>query len=79
MKLCTPVQEGCGYKYTLRVHCYSALSAKYFTVCITYQPPLVKISKGSRQWGRWTAGTWSSTLFNWTVSSHACSLYRCWI
>ena len=41
MKLCTAVQEGCGYKDTLRTHCYFALSAKYFIVCITYQPPLV--------------------------------------
>jgi hypothetical protein len=42
MKLCTAVQEGCGYKDTLRAHCYFAPSAKYFTVCITYQPPLVE-------------------------------------
>jgi len=41
MKLCTAVQEGCGYKDTLRVHCYFAPLAKYFTVCITYQLPLV--------------------------------------
>jgi hypothetical protein len=41
MKLCTAVQEGCGYKDTLRAHrCFAPL-AKYFTVCITYQPPLV--------------------------------------
>ena len=41
MKLCTAVQEGCGYKHTLRAHRYFAPSVKYFTVCITYQPPLV--------------------------------------
>jgi len=41
MKLCTAVQEGCGYKDTLRAHRYFAPLAKYFTVCITYQPPLV--------------------------------------
>ena len=41
MKLCTAMQEGCGYKDTLRAHRYFAPSAKYFTVCITYQPPLV--------------------------------------
>jgi hypothetical protein len=42
MKLCTVVQEGCGYKDTLDAHRYFAPSAKYFTVCITYQPPLVR-------------------------------------
>ena len=42
MKLCTAVQEGCGYKDTLRSRRYFAPSAKYFTVCITYQPPLVQ-------------------------------------
>jgi len=41
MKLYTAVQEGCGYKDTLRTHRYFALLAKYFTVCITYQLPLV--------------------------------------
>jgi len=35
------VQDGCGYKDTLRTHRYFALLAKYFTVCITYQPTLV--------------------------------------
>jgi len=35
------VQEGCGYKDTLRTHHYYAPLAKYFTVCITYQPTLV--------------------------------------
>ena len=40
MKLCTAVQEGCGYKDTLRARRYFAMLAKYFTVCITYQPPL---------------------------------------
>ena len=43
MKLCTAVQEGCGYKDTLCAHRYSAPSAKYFAVCIIYQPPLVFI------------------------------------
>jgi len=43
MKLRTAVQEGCGYKETLRAHRYFALLAKYFTVCITYQPPLVQL------------------------------------
>ena len=43
MKLRTAVQEGCGYKDTLRAHRYFAPSAKYFTVYITYQPPLVYI------------------------------------
>ena len=41
MKLCTAVQEGCGYKDTLRAHRYFAPLAKYFTVCITYQPVYV--------------------------------------
>jgi hypothetical protein len=41
MKLCAAVQEGCGYKDTLGAHRYFAPLAKYFTVCITYQPPLV--------------------------------------
>jgi len=41
MKLCTAVQEGWGYKDTLRAHRYFAPLAKYFTVCITYQPSLV--------------------------------------
>ena len=41
MKLCTAVQEGCGYNDTLRAHRYFAPSEKYFTVCITYQPPLI--------------------------------------
>jgi len=41
MKLCTAVQEGCGYKDTLREHHYFAPLAKYFTVCITYQPAYV--------------------------------------
>jgi len=35
------MQEGCGYKNTLGLHRYIAPLAKYFTVCITYQPPLV--------------------------------------
>jgi hypothetical protein len=39
MKLCTAVQEGCGYKDTLGARRYFAPLAKYFTVCITYQPP----------------------------------------
>jgi len=43
MKLCTAVQEGCGYKDTLRAHRYYALLAKYFTVCFTYQPTAVLI------------------------------------
>jgi len=45
------VQEGCGYKDTLRAHRYFAPSAKYFTVCITYQPPLVyfRMSRNDRQ------------------------------
>jgi hypothetical protein len=46
MKLSTAVQEGCGYKDTLRAHRYFAPLAKYFTVCITYQPPLEAPSKG---------------------------------
>jgi len=41
MKLCATVQEGCGYKDTLRALRYFASLAKYFTVCITYQSPLV--------------------------------------
>ena len=41
MKLCTAVQEGCGYKETLSAHRYFVPLAKYFTVCITYQPNLV--------------------------------------
>ena len=39
MELCTALQEGCGYKDTLSAHRYFVPSAKYFTVCITYQPP----------------------------------------
>ena len=42
MKVSTAVQEGCGYKDTLRALRYFAPLAKYFTVCITYQPPLVR-------------------------------------
>jgi hypothetical protein len=41
MNLCTAVQEGCGYKDTLRAHRYFAPLVKYFTVCITYQPAYV--------------------------------------
>jgi hypothetical protein len=41
MKVCTAVQGGCGYKDTLRAHRYFASLAKYFAVCIIYQPPLV--------------------------------------
>ena len=41
MTLCTAVQEGCGYKDTLRAHRYFAPLAKYFTVCITYQPAYI--------------------------------------
>ena len=41
MKLCTAVQEGCGYKDTLRARRYFAPLAKYFAVCITYQPAYV--------------------------------------
>jgi len=41
MKLCNAVQEGCGYKDTLHAHRYFAPLAKYFTVYITYQLPLV--------------------------------------
>jgi hypothetical protein len=41
MELCTAVQEGCGYKDALRAHRYFAPLAKYFTVCITYQPAYV--------------------------------------
>jgi hypothetical protein len=43
MKLCTTVQEGCGYKDTLRAHRYFAPLVKYFTACITYQPTLLRI------------------------------------
>ena len=42
MKLCAAVQEGCGYKDTRALRYFSPL-AKYFTVCITYQAPLVYI------------------------------------
>jgi hypothetical protein len=41
MKLCTAVQEGSGYKDTLCAHRYFAPLAKYFTVCITYQPTYI--------------------------------------
>jgi hypothetical protein len=44
MKLCTAVQEGYGYKDTLRAHRYFAPLAKYFTVCITYQPAYVQFN-----------------------------------
>jgi len=44
MKLCTAVQESCGYKDTLCAHRYFAPLAKYFTVCITYQSPLVTVN-----------------------------------
>jgi hypothetical protein len=43
MKLCTAMQEGCGYKDTLRVHRYFAPLAKYFTVCVTYLPVYVAV------------------------------------
>jgi hypothetical protein len=43
MKLRTSVEEGCGYKDTLRTHRYFAPLAKYFTVCITYQPAYVVV------------------------------------
>jgi hypothetical protein len=43
MNLCTAVQEGCGYKNKLSAHRYFAPLAKYFTVRITYQPPLVTV------------------------------------
>jgi hypothetical protein len=43
MKLCTAVQEGCGYKDTLRAHRYFAPLAKYFTVSVTYQPADVSL------------------------------------
>jgi hypothetical protein len=43
MKLFTAVQEGCGHKDTLGAHRYFAPLAKYFTVCITYQPAYVNI------------------------------------
>jgi len=46
MKLCTAVQDGCGYKDTLHAHHYFAPLAKYFTVCITYQLPLVYSESG---------------------------------
>ena len=45
MKLCAAVQEGCGYKDTLRAHRYFAPLAKYLTVCITYQSPLVYLRR----------------------------------
>jgi len=53
MKLCTAVQEGCGYKNTLSAHRYFAPSAKYFTVCITYQTPLVLKNSGRRCCAKW--------------------------
>jgi len=43
MKLCTAVQECCGYKDTLYAYSYFAPLAKYFTVCVTYQPVYVFI------------------------------------
>jgi len=43
MKLCTAVQEGCGYKDTLHAHRYYVPLAKYFAVCITYQLTYVHI------------------------------------
>jgi len=49
MKVCTAVQEGCGYKDTLHTHRCLALLEKYFTVCITYQPPLVNLLHDCRQ------------------------------
>jgi hypothetical protein len=50
MKHCTAVQEGCGYKDTLRARRYFAPLAKYFTVCITYQPPLVSVTFVINHW-----------------------------
>jgi hypothetical protein len=41
MKLCTAVQEGYGYKDSLRAHRYFVPLAKYFTVRIIYQPAYV--------------------------------------
>jgi hypothetical protein len=40
IKLGTAVEGGCGYKDTLGTHRCFAQLAKYFTVCIIYQPPL---------------------------------------
>ena len=51
MKLCTAVQEGCGYKDTLGAHRYFVPLAKYFTVCITYQPSLVH-NPASSEWDK---------------------------
>jgi hypothetical protein len=38
------MQKDCGYKNTLSAHRYFAQLAKYFTVCITYQPVYVRIA-----------------------------------
>jgi hypothetical protein len=50
MKFFMAVQKGCGYKDTLRAHRYFAPLAKYFTVCITYQPALVQQRRSSIKW-----------------------------
>jgi len=50
MKLHTAVQEGCGYKDTLSAYRYFTPSAKYFTLCITYQPPLVLFCSWCVKW-----------------------------
>jgi hypothetical protein len=54
------VQEGCGYKDTPRAHRYFAPLAKYFTMCITYQPPLVISRWIFSKWdeGAWTGLSW---------------------
>jgi len=58
MKICTAVQEACDYKDTLRAQRYFASLAKYFTVCITYQPAYVPIQKRyycdiCHWWAKW--------------------------
>ena len=68
MKLCTAVQEGCGYKDTMRAHRYFAPLAKYFIVCITYQPALVECLK---------SGGHSITLRNMLSATDTCGRTAC--
>jgi hypothetical protein len=62
MELCTAVQEDCGYKNKLRAHRYFALLAKYFTACITYQPPIVYMTKTYGDLHTWNWNTICTNL-----------------
>ena len=61
MKLCTAMQEGRGYKDTLRAHRYFVPLAKYFTMCITYEPAIVFGKGSSRQSRCWQIRAYGDT------------------